>query len=306
MSNSIPKATHTGTVDIGSLSIPCAVLEDGRRVLSERGVMRALGRHRGSKLVDRAADSAGGGRMPFYIAGKVLEPYVDADFAAAVLHPIEYRPSHRGRTAYGVPAEVLPKICEVWLKAREAGALTKAQSQIAARAELLLRGFAHVGIIALVDEATGYQKVRDRDALQRIIEAYVNQEFLRWTRAFPDGYYRELFRLKEWPYSPPQVKRPGHVGYLTNALIYEQLPPGVLDELRRVNPVTESGRRRRKHHQHLTEDIGHPHLQAHLAAVMALMRAAPNWGWFTRAFRRAFPKPADQIEFDLDNDEGGG
>jgi hypothetical protein len=37
----------------------------------------------------------------------------------------------------------------------------------------LLRGFARVGIIALVDEATGFQRDRTKDALSKILEAYI-------------------------------------------------------------------------------------------------------------------------------------
>ena len=86
------------------------------------------------------------------------------------------------------------------------------QEHIGASADILMRGLAHVGIIALVDEATGYQVVREREELHHILEAYINQELLPWSKTFPDGYYQELFRLRGWEYSPPSVKRPQMVG----------------------------------------------------------------------------------------------
>jgi hypothetical protein len=52
----------------------------------------------------------------------------------------------------------------------------KQQEHIAKQAEILVRGFAGVGIIALVDEATGYQQDRARDALSRILEAFIAKE----------------------------------------------------------------------------------------------------------------------------------
>ena len=55
---------------------------------------------------------------------------------------------------------------------------------------------------------------------------------------------------------------------------YEKLPEGVLDKLREKNPVTVEGRRRHKHHQFLTKDIGNPHLEKQVVAVTTLMRAA--------------------------------
>jgi ABC-type iron transport system FetAB ATPase subunit len=73
-------------------------------------------------------------------------------------------------------APVLPQICDVWLKARDAEALRGiAQATIAAKADILMRGLAHTGIIALVDEATGYKDVRDRRALQQILDSYVGK-----------------------------------------------------------------------------------------------------------------------------------
>src|SRR5580658_3514637 len=38
------KATHIGELHIGELAIPCAVLEDGTRVLTQEGFLIAIGR----------------------------------------------------------------------------------------------------------------------------------------------------------------------------------------------------------------------------------------------------------------------
>ncbi len=299
MSEQILKATH-GSPDhplrIADLEIPCYVLEDGRRVLAQRGMIKSLGMARGG--VER-----GGDRLAGFAGGKALEPFIRADLAAAITQPIIFQLPTGSTTAYGYEATILADICDAVLAARKAGALQKQQLHIAERCEILVRGFARVGIVALVDEATGYQAVRDRDELHKLLDAYVNKEFLPWTKKFPDAFYRELFRLRGWRYSPLDVKRPILVGKLTNKLVYEKLPPGVLEELRRINPVTEKGYRRHRHHQHLTQDIGHPHLQGHIAAVIALMRAASSWAGFKRLFLRAFPTPGDQTELDLEADD---
>src|SRR5882724_6932193 len=42
----ILKATHEGILEIGSVEIPCAVLDTGQRVLTQSGFMRAIGRAR--------------------------------------------------------------------------------------------------------------------------------------------------------------------------------------------------------------------------------------------------------------------
>src|SRR5262249_3441460 len=110
----------------------------------------------------------------------------------------------------------------------------------------------------------------------------------------PDDFYKEMFRLMGWQYHPMTMKRPGYVGKLTNQWIYEKLPPGVLDELRRRNPRNERGRRSHCHHQFLTDDIGNPHLEKQLAVVVSLMRASANRQEFLRLFRRGFPADGER------------
>lgn len=99
-----------------------------------------------------------------------------------------------------------------------------------------------------------------------------------------------LFRLRGWRYSQHSIKRPTLVGKLTNNLIYERLAPGVLNELKQLNPKTTKGTRKHHHHRWLTRDFGHPRLREHLWAVVNLMRAAANWGDFQRMINRALPK----------------
>ena len=178
------------------------------------------------------------------------------------------------------------------------------QQMVAAKAAILMRGLAHVGIIALVDEATGYQDERARDALARILEAFVARELRKWIKTFPADFYRELFRLRGWKYTG-KVQRPAYVGHLTNDLVYARLAPGVLVELRRINPVNEHGNRKNKHHQWLTEDLGHPKLLQHLSALVALMRASQTWEQFKEMVNRALPKYVKLPLFDgIDGLEG--
>jgi hypothetical protein len=80
---------------------------------------------------------------------------------------------------------MLPLRCEVYLQAAEQKKLAPNQRDVAKAAAILVRGLARVGIVALVDEATGYQEVRARDALAKILEAYVAKELQPWVRTFP-------------------------------------------------------------------------------------------------------------------------
>ena len=296
----IKRATHTGELRIGDISIPCAVLSDGTRLLSERVVASALGGKRGGRDWQRRRDAD----VPVFLSASNIQPFVPASLSVALARPYPYRTPAGGAVARGSEARLLPEICDVWLKARDAGVLLKGQLIVAHRADILMRGLAQVGIIALVDEATGYQVDRERDELSRILSAYISKELLPWTKRFPDEFYEQLFRLRGWAYRPLSVKRPKFVAHLTSELVYEKLPPGVLEELRARNPVVADGgmRRRHRHHQFLTQDVGNVHLERQLVAVTTLMKVAPSWPAFKRMFDKAFPPTGNVQQEMLDDD----
>ncbi len=142
--------------------------------------------------------------------------------------------------------------------------------------------------------------MREERALATILEKFIAKELQPWTRTFPYEFYKQIFRLKGWP-GPDGAKRPSIIGHYTNDFVYERLARGVLDELKVRTPKLPSGRRRNKYFQLFTPDVGHPKLKEHLAAVTALMRAAPNWESFKRSLNRAFPKLNETIELPLDD-----
>src|SRR5262249_15959451 len=147
--------------------------------------------------------------------------------------------------------------CDAVLEARKAGGLLKQQEHIAEQCEILVRGFARVGIIALVDEATGFQRDRQKDALARILEAFIAKELQPYVKTFPADYYQEMFRLRGLPFPESSVKRPQYFGVLTNNIIYDRLAPGVRQELQVGIPRNESGRPTAKYFQKLTQNRGY-------------------------------------------------
>jgi hypothetical protein len=295
----IPIATHRGTLRIGPTEIPCAVLKDGRRVLSENGIANALGGRSGAAKRLKTAAEKDGAHLPVFLASRSLLPFIASDLWDGPLKPIIYRSGDT--TVAGYPAEALPEICNIWLTARQEGALNDQQKDRAQAAEIVIRGLAEIGVIALVDEATGYQDTRDRDALQAILDKYLQKEFAVWAKRFPDEFYREIFRLRGWNWNAMSVARPGVVGRYTNDIVYERLAPGILQELQSRNPVQDSGARIGKHHQLLTDDIGHPALAQHLHAVIGFMRASSHWDQFKSLLDRAFPKKGAQLQLLLDD-----
>ena len=273
---------------IGDIEIPCYVVEDETRVLSQRGVTAGIG-----------LNPDAGFRMPQLMASRSIAKYVSADSMPALKHPVRFKNPVGGGIALGYPATLLIDICGAILACRRAGTLSPVHVHIAERCERLLHGLANVGIVALVDEATGYQDVRAQRALAKILEEFIAKELQPWTRTFPYEFYTEIARLKGWPplYS---MKRPSVVGHYTNDIVYERIAPGLLEELRKVNPTLPTGRRQQRHHQWFTPEFGHPRLKEHLAAVTALMRAAPNWPAFQRSLQRAFRKLNNNIPFPIE------
>lgn len=281
----LPRATHEGILHIGDKEIRAAVLENGQRVLTQSDVMRALGRARqakGRQYYDADVN------MPAFLTAKNLKPFISKELEVTSSQ-IEFKPL-KGSRAFGYPAELLPKVCEVFIDAKEAGALSHTQVRIAEQCKILYRGFTVLGITALVDEATGYQEVRDKRALQAILDAFLGKELAAWAKRFPDEFYQEMFRLKNWQWRGMKVNRPSVVGKYTKDLVYERLAPELLTELEKRNPRDEKGNRKAKHHQWLTEDVGHPALAQHLYATIGFMRASSNWEQFYRMMQRAFPK----------------
>ena len=243
---------------IGDIEIPCYVLEDETRVLSQGGFLQAIGRAR-TPMKGRDSDVD---KLPSFLSAKNLKPFISKELVTSST-PVVFQAPSRGPVAHGYRADLLPQVCEVYLKARDAGVLLLTQAHIPITAGILIRGLATVGIIALVDEATGYQEMRAKIALATIIEKFIAKELQPWTKTFLLDFYLEICRLKGWP-TNFAIKRPSVVGHYTNDIVYDRIVPGPLAELRSINPVLPEGYRRDKHHQWFTPEIGHPKLNSPL------------------------------------------
>lgn len=279
-------ATH-GSPDhplkIGDLEIPCYVLADGRRVLHQRGMVTALGMSRGG------SSKGGGDRLAHFVTGKALNSFISNDIQDVTTSPIKFKTTN-GSLAYGYEAQILADICDAVLEARSLGKLQKQQLHIAKRCEILVRGFARVGIIALVDETTGYQRDRAKDALSSILEAFIAKELQPWVKTFPDEYYQELFRLRGLQYPSDTVQRPQYFGNLTNDIVYRRIAPGVLEELKRVVPKNDKGKAKTKLFQKLTDNIGYPKLREHMASTVTIMKLSIDYQDFISKLDRIHPR----------------
>jgi len=294
----VPLLAHYGTVDsplrIGKIEIPCYVLSDGTRVLAQRGLQSGIGMSEGG-------GQRGARKIAEFMTRLSAKGIDIRDLVVRVNSPIRFIPPHGGNQADGYEATILPDICAVIIDADQKGKLDRRLKRLAERAAVLQHGWAIVGIIALVDEATGYQDVRQRDALARILEKFVAKELRPYLPTFPLEFYRQIYRLNGWPYDE-SCARPGVVGHWTNNVIYKRLAPGVWHELDRLTPRYDSGRLKHKLFQRLTEDVGLAKLDKHFAAVLMLMKYAPNWKVFMERLDHEFPQWGDNLMLPFPDD----
>jgi hypothetical protein len=300
----LPQATH-GSVNrplmIGEAAIQCYVLEDGRRVISQRGMNAALNRAESGSISRRRPVDDAAGNLPSFLYPTNIRPFVSSELALSAIAPIDFKLPGGNAIGHGYPAELLPEVCSVWMQAKEAGVLTPLQMKTALSASIVVQALAKVGIVALVDEATGYQNDRERDALHKLLEIYLSEERLAWAKRFPDEFYKQVYRLRNWSWPPTGKAKPPVLGHITNDIVYDRLPEGVLPKLRELNPTDEDSKRRKfKHHQFLSPEVGQPDLRDHILQILPLMKVSKTWDGFKRLIDQAFPKKGTQIKLDLD------
>lgn len=289
----LPKATHTGKLIIGNTVLECAVLDNKTRIITQNSMQKALGRQKlGGKTSREAREMALRGEIPRFLAANNLLPLIPNDLKQGGGLIKYVTPS--GKATEGFSASLIPDICDVYLKAREMGVLSKNQEHIAQHAEIIVRGLAAVGITALVDEATGFQEERARNELQIILQKYIAEEMMPWTMRFPHSFFKAVLKLYGYKYEPGQKKRPQFLGQFINRHIYGRMPEGVLEELKNRNPTNDQGNRCHRHHQFLTESVGQDQLNKQIASVITLCKIAKDKDHFEDLAIQAFDCDLDE------------
>ena len=301
----------SGVLNLGGITLPCAVItgpQGIQRVLTEHGVTNVILGSRSGASKRRKREASGRGEdLPLFLAPKQLRPYITTELEQGVLQPIDYLDGER--TVRGYEATILAAVCKVWLDARRDDALLPSQHGKARVAELLMSALANTGIVALVDEATGYEKIRPQNALQAYIDQIISKELAAWAKKFPDEFYENIYKLKSWTWPGMKRNRYSVVAHYTRDLIYSRMGPGVLQELERKTPKNDSGNRSIRFHQWLTEDVGDPMLAQHLTSVITLQRLAiangHGWRRFVHTVDQVLPRLGDNMVLPLDIDGNG-
>lgn len=276
-----PIALFPGKLSIGNVEFNVYVLDNGKRVMAQREVVRVLT----GKL---SGDLAG------LLRGPALSGYIDV--SELVAQTINFSIPGTQYKGIGYEATLLLDICDAYLRARDDRKISGHQLRLAKQAEIITRACAKVGIIALIDEATGYQVFRKKQELQLKLQAFIAEDMQEWARMFPDEFWFELARLEGIRYSPRS--RPIRWGKYIMAFVYDAVDGDVGKELRSKNPDPHF---KQNHHQWL-KDFGRQKIHDQIQRVVTIMKLCTDMNDFRVKFAKVFKKTAvtDQLDFGWD------
>lgn len=284
----IPRAILWGDLQVGEKKLPCYHLEGNTRVLSLKGVVFSL-------------IETDGGQLAEYIKVKALRTFLPNDLVPAendiIPALIQFDTGGEGFTKYawGLPAEKFIDLCDAYSRAAELkDNLTDRQLRIAINANAFLRACAKVGIIALVDEATGYQAERPIDELELKLKLFLAEEMRKWEKTFPDDLWAQFGRLTNWKGNTHQ--RPKYWGKLVMELIYEYLDADVAQWLKDNAPKPRGGK---SYHRWLTEQYGLRRLIEHIWKVIGIANTCNTIDELRRRMQEIYGKSGFQLELKL-------
>lgn len=279
---------------IGDVELDVFVLDSKQRLISKKAMANSLN-----------LKSEGGNAFMRTMSRKGINSVLSDKLRKMIKEPISFY-TLRGELADGYQAETLIEVCDALIEAKNQNKLAPSQAFLAIQAEIIFRSAAKIGIVALVDEATGYQD-KTRDEYRRLFDQFVRQEFTQWEKEFPDKFFDMIYRLYGLKREAPDSSRhPQFFGHFIRKYVYYALANSngaILEQLEERNPVVyDSGGRKRKFFQYLTEEVGVPAFRQHLWQVVGIGESVRDRIHFERSFYRAFPhaipkKHADQLDF---------
>lgn len=293
-----PIASHSGTIKIGPwTNIQCfnvKINDTQVRMISQISFMDIVG------IV--GSGKSGANRIGMVLDNPMMPPKKTEGIISAIQNPVKLITLNK-MIVHGYDSILIVEYCKLMMEARRIKALPEWAIGYAEACERVVISLAGVAIAALIDEATGFQRIRERDALAALLDRYLRNEFSAWAKKFPDDFYQELFRLRGWQWKGMKVNRPQCVGNDTKDLVYSRLEVGILKELEIKNPwIPEKSRREGYHHSLLTDDFGVPTLAQHLHTLITIMRGFKDGQWtrFKDFLDLTMPKKGDSVQFLLD------
>ncbi len=286
----LPTASHRGPLTIGDITVQAYRLNDGRRVISKKGMADVL-----------ALKSTGGNAFLRSMTRPGVRSVIDQKLAEIIENPIYFNlvdpdsGSSLGVTADGYEADTLIDCCKAIVEAYHDKKLHGKQYFLYARAEIIIRAAAKLGITALVDEAVQYRSDGKLAEYQRLFQKFILDECRQWEQEFPDKYLDMIYRLYGLRrIDPDSTKAPKFFGKFTRKYIYFPLAHSngaILAELDKKNPVVYAGGGRKyKMFQFIEEKVGLSALRQHMWQVIGIGQVSANKDQFEKNFYKAFPE----------------
>ena len=282
----LARAEFIGQIEMpDGKNITCCVLDDEKhtRVVSKKKLEVGIGLTHGGGLV---------------IAAKNLNV---TDPLAHLANPIRFRMPNKtgGSVAFGYTDKQVTRFVGEFIKAKRHGLLPDGLIAIEERCWLLFETYAEMGLKSLIDERTGYQKVRNANELQKYWLGKLAPHYSKWAARFPSVFYELVCKLCGYEYNP-KTHGPRAVADRTNEALYHRFPSILVEELRRKNPPDAKGRRPQKNHQWFNEDLGIPELEFRIKQCIDLMQLARSWEHFLNLLDKVSPASGTQISLGID------
>lgn len=286
-------ATHRGNfLDEFGIDVDCYVLNDEKKtaVISQRGMAAALG-----------FDQSSGSRLPRFLEGEKIKPYVGRELASALSNPLVFQGLAPGPGGTGMPpmrvhgydVTILIDVCNAILMARDDGRLERRQQHIARAAQVIVNASAKAGIQGLVYALAGYDATKAE--VIAAFKFYVREEAREYEKEFPTQLYEEWYRLYELP--KPERNRPWKFRTLTINHVYTPLArsDGKILKLLRDGKAAGSDKTKRLH-QFLSE-VGVKALRTHLGQLLGIAQVSATRSAYEHNVTRVF---GVQMEMDFD------
>lgn len=255
-----PKVVASGVLEVFN-DLPCYVLDDGQRIFRLSNITKALRGKEHGKFGNYLAAS----NIQKYLPRRLI-PLSDQDHDRVPQGAVEFLLNDKIEKGYN--SEDFMDVCAAFIEANNKEELSSAQREIVFNAQNYILACAKVGITALIDEATGYQTLREENALQLKLKFFLSDQLRDWEKTFPDELWRQFGRLTNWKGSIHS--RPRYWGKLVNELIYDCIDKDLADYLKESKPMQPSNVR---YHQWLNENHGVRALTEHIWQVVGMARS---------------------------------
>jgi hypothetical protein len=291
----LPKALCVGDDTFNGVKLTAAILDDDDRthVFSEGSLSNAFGFKGGGTYWRKRRE--GTADLPAYLSNSILKDYISADLVDKLATAISYLSTSKS-VATGVEATALPLICDVFVKAGQANPHNEALVTAGKRAYAIILAFSQFGVLKYVEQITGYRYSDEETIITKELKAWgVSPVILEWQKEFQIDFYRNIYRLKNWPFNPNTVKRPQVIGTYTNQYVYNYLPKDVFEWMKDNTPKTKDGKYAKRLFQSLDEKRGKELLRNQLVSITTMLKLSRSWQEFKDLFARSLGQT--QIDF---------